>query len=55
MVAYGAVSLCRSCDARRSTVGKGIVGHSLATGARWLPSTRPWVASELPSRSSPNA
>jgi hypothetical protein len=29
VVAYGAVSLCGSCDARRSTVGKGIVGRSL--------------------------
>ena len=35
VVAYGAVSLCRSCDARRSTVGKGIVGHSLVGGRDW--------------------
>jgi hypothetical protein len=31
-VAYGAVALCRSCDARRSTVGKGMVGRSLVQG-----------------------
>jgi len=35
VVAYGAVSLCRSCDARRSTVGKGIVGRSLVGGRGW--------------------
>lgn len=32
VVAYGAIALCRSCDARRSTVGKGIVGRSLVRG-----------------------
>ncbi len=35
VVAYGAVSLCPSCDARRSTVGKGIVGRSLVGGSDW--------------------
>ncbi|HYR61065.1 MAG TPA: hypothetical protein VET24_00275 [Actinomycetota bacterium] len=35
VVAYGAVALCRRCDARRSTVGKGIVGRSLVRGRDW--------------------
>jgi hypothetical protein len=35
VVAYGPVALCRSCDARRSTIGKGIVGRSLAHGRDW--------------------
>ena len=35
VVVYGAVALCRSCDARRSTVGKGIVGRSLVHGRDW--------------------
>jgi hypothetical protein len=29
------VALCRSCDARRSTVGKGIAGRSLVHGRDW--------------------
>jgi hypothetical protein len=33
--AYGPVALCPSCDARRSTVGKGVVARSLVTGASW--------------------
>jgi hypothetical protein len=32
VVAYGPVALCTSCDARRSTVGKGLVGRSLLPG-----------------------
>jgi hypothetical protein len=32
VVAYGAVALCSTCDARRSTVGKGLVGRSLLPG-----------------------
>ena len=35
VVAYGPVVLCRSCDARRSTMGKGIVGRSLVHGRNW--------------------
>ena len=35
VVVYGAVALCRSCDARRSTVGKGLVGRSLVHGRDW--------------------
>jgi hypothetical protein len=35
VVAYGPMALCRSCDARRSTVGKGIVGRSLVHGRDW--------------------
>lgn len=34
-IAYGPVALCPSCDARRSTVGKGVVGPSLVAGASW--------------------
>jgi putative transposase len=35
IVVYGAVALCRSCDARRSTVGKAMVGRSLVHGRDW--------------------
>jgi hypothetical protein len=35
VVAYGTVSLCGSCDARRSTVGKGMVSRSLVHGRDW--------------------
>jgi hypothetical protein len=35
VVAYGPMALCRSCDARRSTMGKGIVGRSLVHGRGW--------------------
>jgi hypothetical protein len=35
VVAYGPMALCRTCDARRSTVGKGIVGRSLVHGRDW--------------------
>jgi hypothetical protein len=35
VVAYGPMALCRSCDARRSTMGKGIVGRSLVHGRDW--------------------
>ena len=35
VVVYGAVALCRSCDTRRSTVGKGLVGRSLVHGRDW--------------------
>ena len=32
VVAYGPVALCLSCDLRRSTVGKGLVGRRLVPG-----------------------
>jgi hypothetical protein len=32
VVAYGPVALCSSCDLRRSTVGKGLVGRRLVPG-----------------------
>jgi len=35
VVAYGPMALCRSCDARRSTIGKGMVGRSLVHGRDW--------------------
>ncbi len=35
VVAYGPMALCRSCDARRSTMGKGIAGRSLVHGRDW--------------------
>ena len=35
VVAYGPMALCRSCDARRSTMGKGIAGRSLVRGRDW--------------------
>lgn len=35
VVAYGPMALCRSCDARRSTMGKGMVGRSLVHGRDW--------------------
>ncbi|MDB4894502.1 MAG: hypothetical protein JWN15_764 [Firmicutes bacterium] len=35
VVAYGPMALCRSCDTRRSTMGKGIVGRSLVHGRDW--------------------
>jgi len=35
VVAYGPMVLCRSCDARRSTIGKGMVGRSLVHGRDW--------------------
>ncbi len=35
VVVYGPMALCRSCDARRSTMGKGIVGRSLVHGCDW--------------------
>jgi len=35
VVAYGAVVLCRNCNARRSTVGKGMVARKLVHGRDW--------------------
>ena len=35
VVVYGPMALCRSCDARRSTMGKGIAGRSLVHGRDW--------------------
>ena len=35
VVAYGPMALCASCDARRSTMGKGMVGRSLVHGRDW--------------------
>ena len=35
VVAYGPMALCSSCDARRSTMGKGMVGRSLVHGRDW--------------------
>jgi hypothetical protein len=35
VVAYGPTALCSSCDARRSTMGKGIAGRSLVHGRDW--------------------
>ena len=35
VVAYGPMALCASCDARRSTMGKGMVGRTLIHGRDW--------------------